>query len=75
MLKLMHKKFSIFFILSFLSINLIGSSYWQQKVKYKINISFDVNNNQFSGTEEIIYYKDLIEIRSNWSIEDLIVNF
>lgn len=58
MLKLMHKKFSIFFILSFLSIDLIGSSYWQQKVKYKINISFDVKNNQFSGTEEIIYYNN-----------------
>ena len=54
----MHKKFNIFFILFFLSINLIGSSYWQQKVKYKINISFDVNNNQFSGTEEIIYYNN-----------------
>ena len=58
MLKWMHKKFSIFFILSFLSINLIGSSYWQQKIKYKINISFDVNSNQFSGTEEIIYYNN-----------------
>ena len=54
----MHKKFNIFFILFFLSINLIGSSYWQQKVKYKINISFDVKNNQFSGTEEIIYYNN-----------------
>jgi hypothetical protein len=58
MLKLMLKKFSIFFILSFLSIDLTGSSYWQQKVKYKINISFDVKNNQFSGTEEIIYYNN-----------------
>ena len=54
----MHKKFGIFFILFFLSINLIGSSYWQQKIKYKINISFDVTSNQFFGTEEIIYYNN-----------------
>ena len=27
------------------------------------------------GSEEIIYYKEKIEVRSNWTIEDLIINF
>lgn len=52
--------------------------------KYYIKIIKDINNNKKwdygsilkdKGSEEIIYYKELIEIRSNWSIEDLIINF
>lgn len=52
--------------------------------KYYIKIIKDVNKNKKwdygsilkdLGSEEIIYYKELIEIRSNWSIEDLIIEF
>jgi len=52
--------------------------------KYYIKIIKDINNNKKwdygsvlkdKGSEQIIYYKELIEIRSNWSIEDLIINF
>ena len=52
------KKISIIFIFFFINHNLISSSYWQQKVKYKIDIDFNVNNNQFSGIEEVIYYNN-----------------
>jgi len=52
--------------------------------KYYIKIIKDNNeNNKWDygsilkdvGSEEIIYYKEKIEIRSNWTIEDLIINF
>ena len=52
--------------------------------KYYVKIVKDINNNKKwdygsiikdAGSEEIIYYNDIIEIRSNWSIEDLIINF
>jgi len=52
--------------------------------KYYIKIIKDNNeNNKWDygsilkdvGSEEIVYYKEKIEIRSNWTIEDLIINF
>jgi len=52
--------------------------------KYYIKIIKDNNkNNKWDygsilkdvGSEEIIYYKEKIEVRSNWTIEDLIINF
>ena len=52
------KKFSILFVFFFINHSLISSNYWQQKVKYKIDIDFNVNNNQFSGIEEVIYYNN-----------------
>ena len=51
--------------------------------KYYIKIIKDNNeNNKWDygsilkgiGSEEIIYYKNKIEVRSNWTIEDLIIN-
>ena len=51
--------------------------------KYYIKIIKDNNeNNKWDygsilkniGSEEIIYYKEKIEVRSNWTIEDLIIN-
>ena len=58
MQKLTLKKFSILFVFFFIHHSLISSNYWQQKVKYKIDIDFNVNNNQFSGIEEVIYYNN-----------------
>jgi hypothetical protein len=58
MQKLTLKKFSILFVFFFINHSLISSNYWQQKVKYKIDIDFNVNNNQFSGIEEVIYYNN-----------------
>ena len=52
------KKFSILFVFFFINHSLISSNYWQQRVKYKIDIDFNVNNNQFSGIEEVIYYNN-----------------
>ena len=52
--------------------------------KYYIKIIKDNNkNNKWDygsilkdvGSEEIVYYKEKIEVRSNWTIEDLIINF
>ena len=52
--------------------------------KYYIRIIKDNNkNNKWDygsilkdiGSEEIIYYKEKIEVRSNWTIEDLIITF
>ena len=52
--------------------------------KYYIKIIKDNNkNNKWDygsilkdvGSEEIVYYKEKIEVRSNWIIEDLIINF
>ena len=52
--------------------------------KYYIKIIKDNNkNNKWDygsilkdvGSEEIVYYKEKIEVRSNWTVEDLIINF
>ena len=52
--------------------------------KYYIKVIKDNNkNNKWDygsilkdvGSEEILYYKEKIEVRSNWTIEDLIINF
>ena len=52
--------------------------------KYYIKIIKDNNkNNKWDygsilkdvGSEEIVYYKEKIEVRSNWTIEDLIITF
>ena len=52
--------------------------------KYYIKIIKDNNkNNKWDygsilkdvGSEEIVYYKEKIEVRSNWTIEDLIINY
>ena len=52
------KQFSILFIFFFINQNLIAINHWQQKVKYKIDIDFNVSNNQFFGIEEVIYYNN-----------------
>ena len=31
------------------------STYWQQKVDYKMNVTMDVNTNRYKGTQELIY--------------------
>ena len=64
----------------------LNNNFYFNKVepgKYYIKIIKDNNeNNKWDygsilkniGSEEIIYYKEKIEVRSNWTIEDLIIN-
>lgn len=33
-------------------------SYWQQEVSYKMNIEFDVETNQFTGSQELNYFNN-----------------
>jgi len=66
--------------------NKLNNLFYFSKVepgKYYIKIIKDNNeNNKWDygsilkgiGSEEIIYYKNKIEVRSNWTIEDLIIN-
>ncbi|MFY0598560.1 MAG: M1 family metallopeptidase [Cyclobacteriaceae bacterium] len=49
-------KFLSFVVLSFtLSTSLFSQGYWQQRVEYKMDIDFDVNNHQFKGNQELTY--------------------
>ena len=66
--------------------NKLNNLFYFNKVepgKYYIKIIKDNNeNNKWDygsilkgiGSEEIVYYKNKIEVRSNWTIEDLIIN-
>ena len=39
-----------------LTLSALGqSNYWQQHVDYKMNVELDVNNHQFTGTQELTY--------------------
>lgn len=44
-------------ILAFLPISLLAQpeAYWQQEVKYTMDIDFDVENHQFTGKQELLY--------------------
>jgi hypothetical protein len=50
--KLLLPFFSLLISLSFLSAQ---AGYWQQAVKYQMDIEFNVKNHQFTGTQEIVY--------------------
>jgi len=41
--------------LSFGSIYAQSNSYWQQHVDYKMDVTMDVNNYQYKGTQELVY--------------------
>ena len=41
--------FALFFNVSF------GQTYWQQAVKYKMNVEMDVETFQYSGDQELVY--------------------
>ncbi len=52
----MRKLLSLSIImLSFGSIYAQSSSYWQQHVDYKMDVTMDVNNYQYKGTQELVY--------------------
>ncbi len=36
----------------------LAQGYWQQRVEYRMDIDFDVNTNQFSGTQELNYFNN-----------------
>jgi len=40
---------ALFFNVSF------GQTYWQQAVKYKMNVEMDVETFQYSGDQELVY--------------------
>jgi hypothetical protein len=42
-------------VLSCFSLLSAQSNYWQQAVKYQMNIDFDVDKHQFDGTQTIVY--------------------
>jgi hypothetical protein len=42
-------------MLSFGSIYAQSNSYWQQHVDYKMDVTMDVNNYQYRGTQELVY--------------------
>jgi hypothetical protein len=47
-------------LLSFLTLNIgnlfsQNTSYWQQHVDYKMDVTMDVNNYQYKGTQELVY--------------------
>ncbi|MGO4817043.1 M1 family metallopeptidase [Flavobacterium sp. W22_SRS_FP1] len=41
--------------LSFGSVYAQSNSYWQQRVDYKMDVTMDVNNYQYKGTQELVY--------------------
>ena len=50
------KKIILFFIvLGYTNLFFGQNTYWQQQADYKMNVSFDVTNYNYSGTQEIIY--------------------
>lgn len=40
------------------TITSIAQTYWQQRVEYKMDIDFNVDNNQFSGIQTLKYYNN-----------------
>ncbi len=52
-------KFSLFFFLTIVSINLSAQAdRWQQRAEYKMEIDVDVSTNQFTGKQTITYYNN-----------------
>lgn len=53
----MRLQLTLFFCISFFSLSSLHSqsTYWQQDVKYKMDIQMNVNHHQFSGIQEITY--------------------
>ncbi len=59
------KKFGLVFILNYLVLMLIAqagntgpSNYWQQKVKYVMDIDMNVKTNQFTGKQKLEYWNN-----------------
>ena len=51
----MKKTILFFIVLSYTNLFFGQNTYWQQQADYKMNVSFDVTNYNYSGTQEIIY--------------------
>lgn len=58
------KKYSLLAALSCMSViamlhpSFAQSNYWQQKAEYQMDVDMDVNTNQFTGTQRLIYYNN-----------------
>jgi hypothetical protein len=49
-------KYINFIVITFASINIVGQSqYWQQSVKYVMDVNFNIKKHQFSGKQTILY--------------------
>ncbi|MFY0685590.1 MAG: M1 family metallopeptidase [Cyclobacteriaceae bacterium] len=53
----MRTIFVLFISLSALA-SIAQNGYWQQRVEYNMDIDFDVNNHQFTGSQSIKYYNN-----------------
>lgn len=51
----MRLQLTLFLFISFYSISSIYGQYWQQGVKYDMDIQMNVKNHQFTGIQEITY--------------------
>ena len=51
-----NQSLGIIFFLT--SISSFSQTYWQQGVKYQMDIDFDVKTNQFSGSQELQYFNN-----------------
>lgn len=51
----MKKAFLSFLIFNFISLTAQNSTYWQQHVDYKMEVSMDVKTYQYTGKQELVY--------------------
>jgi len=49
---------AFFLLLSIPQAHAQGSGYWQQKAEYSMEIDMNVENHQFQGTQELVYYNN-----------------
>ena len=56
--------FALLFLL-LISFQSFPNSYWQQKVKYFIEVDIDIRNNKFHGKEDLIYYNNSTDTLKN----------
>ncbi|MEQ9467164.1 MAG: M1 family metallopeptidase [Ekhidna sp.] len=52
------KKLFCAFLFAGIAISGIAQGYWQQQVEYKMDIDFDVENNQFAGKQTLKYFNN-----------------
>lgn len=54
-MNMIKKHYTLIALLCTLSLSGFSQAYWQQAVKYKMDIEFDVKTNQFIGIQELVY--------------------
>ena len=54
----MSGKLQLAILILFSSFNLLGQSYWQQRVEYDMEIDVNVETNQFTGSQKLKYFNN-----------------